>query len=216
MRTVAFVPIKMNNERLPGKNTKILGDGKPLVQFILGTLLEVQEIDEVYVYCSNQAIQQYLLPGVNFLQRDPIYDTPSADVNALFASFVSKVPSDVYVLAHATAPFMKGASLQKGLQAIASGEYDSVVAVERLRRFLWDGKQPLNYDRKKIPRTQDLTGYYLETTGFYIFTRETMEREHSRIGARPYLLEVSEIEALDVDTPMDFAIAQYVYSQMNP
>ena len=41
-----------------------------------------------------------------------------------------------------------------------------------------------------------------------------MEKEHSRIGARPYLLEVSEIEALDVDTPMDFSIAQYIYSQM--
>ena len=31
MKIVAVMPIKMNNERLPGKNTKILG-GKPLLQ----------------------------------------------------------------------------------------------------------------------------------------------------------------------------------------
>ena len=29
MRTVAWVPIKLNNQRLPGKNTKLLA-GKPL------------------------------------------------------------------------------------------------------------------------------------------------------------------------------------------
>lgn len=214
MRTVAFVPIKMNNERLPGKNTKILGDGKPLIQFILGTLLDVQEIEEVYVYCSNPEIKNYLLPGVKFLQRNSAYDLPSADINALFASFMYKVPADAYVLAHATEPFMKAASISKGINALKYGEYDSVVAVERLRRFLWDNEKPLNYNKVKIPRTQDLTGFYLETTGFYIFTKESMEKEHSRIGAKPYLLEVSDIEALDVDTPFDFDIAQYVYSKM--
>lgn len=214
MKTVAFVPVKLNNERLPGKNTKILGDGKPLLQFILGTLLKVKEIAEVYVYCSSEKVKPYLLPEVRFIKRDAMYDTPSADVNALFASFVNKVSADVYVLAHATAPFMRPESISKGIDVLRTGNYDSVVAVEALHRFLWNEKEPLNYDKVKIPRTQDLVGYYLETTGLYIFTKEAMEKEHSRIGARPYLLEVSEIEALDVDTPMDFSIAQYIYSQM--
>lgn len=214
MKTVAFVPIKLNNERLPGKNTKILGDGKPLLQFILNTLLTVEEISDVYVYCSTEKIKQYLIPGVKFLKRDSMYDLSTANINELFASFVEKVPSDTYVLAHATEPFMKSATISKGIHAIEKGEYDSVIAVERLRRFLWNEVKPLNYDTVNIPRTQDLNGYYLETTGFYIFTKEAMEKRHSRIGDRPYLLEVSEIEALDVDTPMDFAIAQYVYETM--
>ncbi len=215
MKTVAFVPIKLNNERLPGKNTKILADGKPLMQFILSTLLTVEEISEVYVYCSSEDVKPYLLPGVKFLKRDSVYDLPETNVNELFASFVAKVPSQAYVLAHATEPFMKGASISKGINILKTGEYDSVVAVERLRRFLWNEEKPLNYDTVKIPRTQDLKGYYLETTGFYIFTKEAIEKRHSRIGEKPYLLEVSEIEALDVDIPLDFAIAQYVYSQMN-
>lgn len=33
MKIVAMVPIKLKNERLPNKNTKILGD-KPLVRYI--------------------------------------------------------------------------------------------------------------------------------------------------------------------------------------
>jgi len=53
MKTVAIVPMKLNNRRLPQKNTKAFTNGKPLCHYILSTLLTVDGIDEVYVYCSN-------------------------------------------------------------------------------------------------------------------------------------------------------------------
>ena len=37
MRIVAIMPIKLHNERCPGKNTRILGD-KPLLQYELSNL----------------------------------------------------------------------------------------------------------------------------------------------------------------------------------
>ena len=37
MKTVAFVPIKMNNERLPEKNTKEFSNGRPLISYVLET-----------------------------------------------------------------------------------------------------------------------------------------------------------------------------------
>lgn len=48
-KTVAFVPLKLNNERLPGKNTKSFSDGVPLVSCILQTLKQVSNIDEIVV-----------------------------------------------------------------------------------------------------------------------------------------------------------------------
>ncbi len=59
-RTAAFVPLKLNNERLPGKNTKLLSDGTPLVSLILETLQNVNNIDDIYVYCSNESVVDYL------------------------------------------------------------------------------------------------------------------------------------------------------------
>lgn len=50
MKTVAFVPIKLNNERVPGKNTKPLNDGTPLMTLIQRTLLKAQTVDEMGVY----------------------------------------------------------------------------------------------------------------------------------------------------------------------
>ena len=52
MKVVAFVPIRLNSKRVVGKNLKMLGD-KPLLQYILETLVTVPQIDEVYVYCSD-------------------------------------------------------------------------------------------------------------------------------------------------------------------
>ena len=66
MKTVAFIPIKMNNERTPGKNTKRFSDGTPLIYFVQQKVLQLKKegvINEVYVYCSNPAIQEFLLNG---------------------------------------------------------------------------------------------------------------------------------------------------------
>lgn len=39
MKTIAFVPVKLNNERLPGKNLKKFSDGTPLVKVYWTNLL---------------------------------------------------------------------------------------------------------------------------------------------------------------------------------
>ena len=141
MKTVALVPIKMNNERVPGKNTKLLCDGTPLIQMILRALKGASEVDEIYVYCSNEQIKDYIIPGVNYLKRDEKYDTAQADVNDMFRTFSLTVSADIYVLAHATAPFLKSESINKAVQAVKTGEYDSAIAVRKMQEFLWhDGK----------------------------------------------------------------------------
>ena len=66
MKTIAIVPMKLNNRRLPQKNTKNFTNGKPLCYYILSTLLKVEKIDEVYVYCSNPDIQKYIPEAVHF------------------------------------------------------------------------------------------------------------------------------------------------------
>ena len=66
--------MKLNNERLPGKNTKSFTNGKPLCQYILNTLLKVEGIDQIYVYCSDPSIMLYLPKGIKFLKRDPALD----------------------------------------------------------------------------------------------------------------------------------------------
>ena len=210
MKVVALVPIKMNNERTPGKNTKLFDDGTPLIHFILKSLMNSDEIDETYVYCSREEIKDYLIDGVKYLKRDEKFDTATADVNDMFYTFSQEVDADIYVLAHATAPFQTSESINKGVLAVKSGEYDSAIAVTKMQEFVWKNGKPMNYSPEKIPRTQDLPPLFVETTGMYIFTKEVITNLRRRIGNNPYLLEVSKIEATDINDPIDFEIANAI------
>ena len=212
MKTIAFVPMKLKNERLPGKNTKPFTHGKPLCKYILETLKKVKEIDEIYVYCSDPAILLYLPKGIKFLKRDPALDGSQVKINEVLRAFAEDVPADLYVLAHATAPFVKAETISRGVQAEQSGEYDSALTVFRQQDFFWMDGKPWNYDTKEIPRTQDLKPLYRETTGLYIYESRLILEENRRIGEKPMLLEADWKEAVDINNPEDFVIADAIYN----
>jgi CMP-N-acetylneuraminic acid synthetase len=207
MKTIAIMPIKMNNERLPGKNTKILGS-KPLLQYELDNLKETGLIDSINVYCSNATIQEFLPKGVNFMQRPEILDLPTSNFSQIFETFMKSNDADIYVYAHATAPFITIDTMKQCILAVQSGKYDSSFCARKLQDYLWQDGVPLNFDATNVPRTQDLKPIFQETSGVYVFTKEVFEKYHRRIGINPFIKEVSIKEAVDIDNPEDFNLAQ--------
>lgn len=214
MKIVAVVPIKLNNERLPGKNTLRFYDGTPLIQFILSTLLKVSEINEIYVYCSDEAIKEYLPNGVIFLKRDLSLDRSETKGNQILEQFINTIDAGIYVLSHATAPFTKSESISKCIQSVISGDYDSAFLAMKLSELMWTETGPLNFDAQDVPRTQDLPKLYAETSGAFVFTKETFKKYKSRNGLKPFICEVSKIEGIDIDYPEDFEIANSIYKEM--
>lgn len=211
MKIVAIVPMKLNNRRLPQKNTKRFTNGKPLCSYILSTLLEIDKIDEVYVYCSNPEIKEFIPNKVKFLQRSESLDKDTTSMTEVLTCFTKEVPADIYVMTHTTAPFISKESIQKGLESVVSGKYDSSFAAKKLQDFLWMEGKPFNYTLDNIPRTQDLQPIYEETSGFYIYTHDVMTELHRRIGENPFIVEIGEI---DIDEAEDFIIADAVYNHI--
>lgn len=214
MKIVAFVPIKMNNERLPGKNTKAFDNGEPLLTYILKTLKKVNNLDGIYVYCSNEEICNYLPDGVEFLKREKYLDLSTTSFNEVLSTFAEKVESDYYILTHATAPFISAETFNKAINAIQNENYDSALSVSELKEFIWKDNKPFNYSPEAIPRTQDLDPLYCETCGMYVYSRDLILKENRRIGHNPCLIPVSKIEALDINEPIDFEICNAVYNML--
>lgn len=206
-KVVAFVPVKLNNERLPGKNTKSFDGGKPLIQYILSTLQSVTGIDEIYVYCSDASIKEYLPEGVKYLCRDKKLDSSKTLITEILQSFARDVEAETYVLAHATAPFLSKKSVEEGLRAVTELGYDSAATVTPCHDFLWMDDHPFNYDVKRIPRTQDLDEMFVETTGLYVYGRKLILDDGRRIGDNPYMVKVGREEAIDINEPFDFMVA---------
>lgn len=209
MKRVAFVPIRLNSQRVEGKNLRELG-GRPLMTYLLQTLTQVENIDEVYLYCSNPDIQQYLPEGVKFLQRDERLDSNTTLGEEIYDAFTSEVDADIYILAHATSPFIRTATIADAVARVESGEYDSAFSAERVQTFAWWDGKPLNYSLDLIPRTQDLEPVYVETSAFFVFEREVWRSKRRRIGERPYVAVTDRIESMDIDNPDDFTLAEAI------
>ena len=209
MKTVAFVPVRLNSKRVVGKNIKLLG-GKPLMCHILETLIKVRNLDEVYLYCSNEDVKAYLPDGIRFLKRPESLDRDETLGKEIYEEFTKSIDADIYILAHTTSPFIKQTTIEKALDKIVNGGYDSAFSVEKIQTFAWYNGKPLNYELKEIPRTQTIEPVYVETSAFFMFKRDVWKLHKQRIGCKPYMAIVDKIEGVDIDWPEDFAMAERI------
>lgn len=208
-KIVSFIPIKLNNQRLPGKNLMIL-EGRPLCDYIFNTICQVNAISEKYVYCSDEKIKDYLPKGLSFLRRDPYLDGFQVKGLDIIEHFVRDVDADIYILTHVTQPFTKAESIEQALNKVLYEGYDSAFSCTCIQDYCWYQNKPLNYDRKDIVTTQNLEPVYMETGAFFIFKREVFTKYHQRIGMNPYKYVISPLEAVDIDTAEDFELAKVV------
>lgn len=207
MKVVSFIPIKLNNQRLPGKNLLNL-EGKPVCNYLFETVSKIDAIDEKYVFCSDEEIVRYMPENLIFLKRDKKLDGFEVKGLDIIEGFVNAVDADVYIITHVTQPFTKAESIEKALEKVVSGEYDSSFSAVMLQDYMWYQGKPLNYDMTNIVRTQDLEPMYMETGAFFIFTKEVFTKSHRRIGDNPYIYVIDQFEAIDIDEQEDFEFAQ--------
>ncbi|MBE6223871.1 MAG: acylneuraminate cytidylyltransferase family protein [Bacteroidales bacterium] len=209
MKTVAFVPIRLNSKRVVGKNLKNLGN-KPLMCYVLETLAKVSGVDDVYVYCSSEDVIPYLPEGVKYLKRPEFLDSDETLGKEIYEEFTKTIDADVYILAHTTSPFLKIETFENALNKIKNEDFDSAFSAEKVQTFTWFGGKPLNYDLKEIPRTQTIEPIYVETSAFFMFKKDVWKVHKQRIGFNPYIALVDKIEGVDIDWPEDFEFAEKI------
>jgi len=214
MKVALFIPIKLNNQRLPGKNTMLL-NGKPLCSYIFNTVKELKGIDEKYVYCSDEAIIPYIPDGLCFLKRSTHLDRNETRGLEIIESFVNDVDAEIYVITHATQPFTKASSIASALEKVVGGKYDSAFSAVEMKDYCWYQGKPLNYNMQDVVRTQDLESVFVETGSFFIFTKTMFKSYHQRIGKNPYQYIVDSFEAIDIDDATDFAFAEAAAKYLN-
>jgi len=212
-RVVAFVPLKLKSQRAPGKNIRLLGD-KPLFHWILGSLLGSKSLDEIYVFASADwsadSRGRFDDSRVKFLERPKALDSPHVSGSDIYQAFASQVHSDLYLLAHATSPFLTSGTVDACISAVVGGGFDSALTVSRHQTFARNSKgEPINFSAEQMPPTQNLDPIFSDTSGLYLFDAECAASGR-RTGKRPFMNEVRFPEALDIDDEEDFLLAEMV------
>ena len=186
-----------------------------MVHFIQEALIASKKIDEVYIYCSSEAIKNYLIDGVRFLKRPDFLDLNTSNCNNIIREFIKEVDAEYYVVSHATAPFTKTKSIDNCIDAVVKeNNFDSAFTVEKIQTFMWSDGKPMNFNPDHFPRTQDLEPIYMETSGAFVFPKYVFEKYDRRIGINPCLVEVEPIESCDIDTEYDMLVAQSLYKSL--
>lgn len=214
MKVVSFIPIKLNNQRLPGKNLLPLGN-KMMCDYIFDTIKQIDSIDEKYVYCSDEKIQEYLPKELCFLKRDKYLDGFQIRGLEIIEYFVRDVNADIYVLTHVTQPFTKVKSIEEALRMVMYEGYDSAFSAMEIKDYCWYQGKPLNYDMQNIVITQELEPILVETGAFFIFKKEVFTKYHQRIGKNPYIYMVDRFESIDIDDNADYEFAKSVVNFIN-
>lgn len=209
MKVVAFLPVKGSSSRVHNKNTALL-DGKPLFIRTLEKLVSCEFIDEVYLDTESDdiiALADHI--DCKVLKRNAKLATNTTDGHALFMNEVVQVEADIYIQILCTSPFISRQTIQAGVDAVAKGEHDSAVLVSREKQYTWSESGP-NYNLNRIPNSVDLPDTVVETMGLYIVRRETALETKRRIGLCPLLLNATPLEAIDVNWPEDFKLADLI------
>jgi CMP-N-acetylneuraminic acid synthetase len=212
MRTVGFVPSKLNSERVPFKNIKELGR-IPLVNYTLRALNKVLSIDDIIIFASEPSICDYIQHGLrySYLERPAFLDTQEAKIQDIIGEFLKRDNADTVVLLHITSPFLKPLTITECIEKVNSGEHDSAFTAYEIRKFCWFRGSPLNYSLDRpTPRTQDIDPVIVEQSSLYVFKREVFEKTGQRISKNAYVKYIDHFEGHDIDTPEDFRIAELI------
>lgn len=220
-----FIPIKGTpSKRVPMKNFRVLGK-LPLLLWTLNSLQKLATFGinfDIYIDTESNHVYSYCLKAANTLlscpklkirrhQRRPELSEDTANGNHLLDSYVQSHPQYLfYMQTHITTPFTCGQTYRRiynGL--ITSG---SVYSASYFNGWIRQNNKPINYDcsyAEGLGRSQDKQ-LLMETTDTYAVSREFFINNKIRSNESSMPIMCSDIEAIDIDTELDYLIANYI------
>lgn len=215
-----FLPMRAGSQRVPKKNTRNFADIEGgLCRIKIEQLLECNRIDCIYVSTDDPEVTRisgsFNSNRIKLFHRPSCLATSETSTDALI-KYVPKVISGGHVLwTHVTSPFVTSLIYDDMISKYFDclHDFDSLMSVNKVQKFLWNDEEPINYDRnqEKWPRTQTIKPLWEVNSGAFLASMDVYKHNKDRIGNNPYLYELPEEVAFDVDWLSDFRIAEIQY-----
>ena len=217
-----IIPARGGSKGLPKKNIKFFL-GKPLIVHTIEYALESSLINEVVVSTDDDEISKISIDaGAKVIKRPYEYSTDKSTTENVISHFLcnSKNKPTIIVLLQPTSPIRPKNSLDEALKYFNKEKYDSLLSLSPSHRFFWQLKNKklyAKYDYLNRPRRQDINKndkLFIENGSLYIFTYENFNKEQNRLGGNIGYIEWSEEFSIEIDTPLDFMIAEKLLNKI--
>ncbi|MBD5224022.1 MAG: acylneuraminate cytidylyltransferase family protein [Bacteroidales bacterium] len=223
MKSLIVIPARGGSKGIPHKNIKEL-HGKPLIYYTIDAAREIALDNDICVTTDDefiiQKVEEYGLK-VPFKRPDSLATDQSGTYEVLLHAleyYESQGKEyDNIILLQCTSPFRKGHHIREAIKKYDL-DCDMVVSVTETKSnpyyncfeedeagYLKLSKGSGNYHRRQdCPKTWEYTGAI-----YIINTKALKEKPLSKLKKiRKY--EMDNIHSVDIDTPFDWNIAEYI------
>lgn len=219
---IGVIPARGGSKGVPGKNLQILV-GKPLLVHSIEDALESCLVDAVMVSTDDERIAAVAREhGAGVIDRPADLASDNASSEAALLHALERIerqgmPTELIVFLQCTSPFRTGADIDAAIDRLRREQADSLLSVSPSHRFLWreaNGQaEPINYDYRHRPRRQEMSPQFVENGSIYVFKPWVLREAGNRLGGKIVLFPMSETAMLEIDSPLDFAIAAALMEQ---
>ncbi len=217
MKITAVIPIRKGSQRVKDKNLRPFAN-TTLLELKIESLLEVPLIDEIIVNTDSDVAIALVISKygnnkrVKIHKREDYYASSQCSGSEFFKHLGVVTETDLFLYAPCTSPFIKPETINKLIYCFKNNsDCDCVSTVSLVKEFLWLDGKPINYNPLCAPNSQDLPNIVALNFGMTIISKEDLIKNSNIIGKHPNFVTTSEIESLDIDTPLDFYIAENIY-----
>ena len=232
MEIVALIFARGGSKGLPGKNIRPLA-GRPLIAWAISHARAVPRIGRIIVSTDSEqiaAVAREAGAEVPFLRPAELARDDSSEwlawrhaLNYLKES--SGAYPDTLIAVPATAPLRTPADLETCLDNFAKGGADIVFTVTDARRNPYFSMVKCDADgtvglvippRGSVFRRQDAPVVYDITPVAYVAKPEYVMTRTGLFEGRSRIVHIPPERAVDIDTPLDFRIAEFLLSGNRP
>lgn len=230
LKVVAFIPAKGGSRRLPKKNIKMLA-GKPMLAWTIEACLKSKYIDRTFVSTEDKEIKEAALQyGAEVVDRPAKYSEGEININFAYMDFQYHLWEEKYrpnhvVLLLPTMPLRTARHIDEAYELMVKSESPRICSVNksycmpdnayfingsgRLKRFLKESERisvnrmfEESYDKNPF----DLIYSINNVINIGVFNSIDYLNYSYAESVLPYVMSVED--AIDIDTPHDFAVAE--------
>ncbi|EAK2629538.1 acylneuraminate cytidylyltransferase family protein [Campylobacter coli] len=218
MKINVLLPMKGNSERVKNKNMKDF-NGFPLYHAIARTLLKSSYVNKIFINTDSDIIasdaKKNFRDDIVIIRRPLEIQGDFVSMNDIIAYDLTQCDGEYFLQTHSTNPLLKTSTIDLAIKKFFDNLdlYDSLFSVTKVQtRFYDKNAKAINHNPQKLLRTQDLEPMYEENSNFYIFSKKSFELAgKKRIGLKPQIFSMNKLEAVDIDNPEDFILAELLY-----
>lgn len=234
MEALAIIQARGGSKGVPGKNIRPLGE-KPLIGWTIDAARGASSVGRVIVSTDSEDIARVAREcgaEVPFLRPAELATDDAKSIGLLkhalewFAEHEGYRP-DAVVQLKPTNPLRTSAHIDAAVRLFADlPDADAVITVRPVREHpykTWKRTEdggiepfiPESYhhipEAVKSPR-QKLPEAFIQNSCVHVIRSSTILEKNSSIGTNVRAIIMSEEDSLNIDTPQDFALAEYLFS----